>query len=197
MSSAKPTLHVEMYRSASAGLGKSVRTGLSRLRTSLWLVVFLLMSSAAHAADAPYTWNSVTIGGGGFVTGLVFHPKEKGLAYARTDVGGAYRWDVAANRWEPLTDWIGVGGLYLVAAVSGLTDIDAIVLSSFRQYADGRLVGLPVGLAIAIALLANSAFKLGLVSSLGGRTLARQLVPVLLVPPLLMLLLAAAMFFGQ
>ena len=49
----------------------------------------------------------------------------------------------------------------------------------------------------AIALLANSAFKLGLVSSLGGRTLARQLVPVLLVPPLLMLLLAAAMFFGQ
>ncbi len=107
MSSAKPTLHVEMYRSASAGLGKSVRTGLSRLRTSLWLVVFLLMSSAAHAADAPYTWNSVTIGGGGFVTGLVFHPKEKGLAYARTDVGGAYRWDVAANRWEPLTDWIG------------------------------------------------------------------------------------------
>ncbi|MCG9096167.1 MgtC/SapB family protein [Laribacter hongkongensis] len=96
-----------------------------------------------------------------------------------------------------LTDWIGVGGLYLVAAVSGLTDIDAIVLSSFRQYADGRLLGLPVGLAIAIALLANSAFKLGLVSSLGGRTLARQLVPVLLVPPLLMLLLAAAMFFGQ
>ena len=106
MSSAKPTLHVEMYRSASAGLGKSVRTGLSRLRTSLWLVVFLLMSSAAHAADAPYTWNSVAISGGGFVTGLVFHPKEKGLAYARTDVGGAYRWDVAANRWEPLTDWI-------------------------------------------------------------------------------------------
>ena len=107
MSSAKPTLHVEMYRSASAGLGKSVRTGLSRLRASLWLVAFLLMSSAAHAADAPYTWNSVAIGGGGFVTGLVFHPKEKGLAYARTDVGGAYRWDVAANRWEPLTDWIG------------------------------------------------------------------------------------------
>ena len=106
MSSAKPTLHVEMYRSASAGLGKSVRTGLSRLRASLWLVAFLLMSSAAHAADAPYTWNSVAIGGGGFVTGLVFHPKEKGLAYARTDVGGAYRWDVAANRWEPLTDWI-------------------------------------------------------------------------------------------
>ena len=52
MSSAKPTLHVEMYRSASAGLGKSARAGFSRMRASLWLVVFLLLSSAAHAADA-------------------------------------------------------------------------------------------------------------------------------------------------
>lgn len=63
-------------------------------------------ASAATVDTQAYQWNNVAIGGGGFVTGLVFHPNEKGLAYARTDVGGAYRWDVAANRWEPLTDWL-------------------------------------------------------------------------------------------
>lgn len=54
-----------------------------------------------------YTWRNVAIGGGGFVTGVEFHPTERGLAYARTDVGGAYRWDSAAQTWVPLLDWLG------------------------------------------------------------------------------------------
>ena len=67
----------------------------------------LAFAATAAAADgAPYRFSGVRIGGGGFVSGLVFHPREKGLYYARTDVGGAYRWDDAAKRWTPLTDWI-------------------------------------------------------------------------------------------
>src|SRR3954452_25303979 len=54
-----------------------------------------------------YVWRNVTIGGGGFVTGLLFHPHEKNLLYARTDVGGAYRSDDAGKHWIPITDWIG------------------------------------------------------------------------------------------
>jgi photosystem II stability/assembly factor-like uncharacterized protein len=54
-----------------------------------------------------YTWRNVTIGGGGFVTGVEFHPTERGLAYARTDVGGAYRWDEIPGRWTPLLDSLG------------------------------------------------------------------------------------------
>ncbi|WP_405670632.1 WD40/YVTN/BNR-like repeat-containing protein [Streptomyces sp. NBC_01530] len=67
----------------------------------------------AHAAEAEagatpvYRWRNAVIGGTGFVTGVLFHPAVRGLAYARTDIGGAYRWDDRAGRWIPLTDHVG------------------------------------------------------------------------------------------
>jgi hypothetical protein len=54
-----------------------------------------------------YTWHNAQIVGGGFVTGLVFNQAHKDLLFARTDIGGAYRWDTAAGQWTSLTDWIG------------------------------------------------------------------------------------------
>jgi photosystem II stability/assembly factor-like uncharacterized protein len=77
----------------------------------LTLVAALLVTpllAGVHAAPA-YTWRNVVIEGGGFVTGIVFHPSERDLIYARTDVGGAYRWEAVANQWVPITDWIGRG----------------------------------------------------------------------------------------
>ncbi|HEX6971793.1 MAG TPA: hypothetical protein VF234_06205 [Limnochordia bacterium] len=63
--------------------------------------------SALSAEAEPYTWTSVPIGGGGYVTGLVIHPAVPDLIYIRTDVGGAYRWDPGGDRWIPLLDMFG------------------------------------------------------------------------------------------
>jgi xyloglucan-specific exo-beta-1,4-glucanase len=50
-------------------------------------------------AQASYNWRNVEIVGGGYVPGIVFNTSEPNLIYARTDIGGAYRWNPSTNRW--------------------------------------------------------------------------------------------------
>lgn len=59
---------------------------------------------AQAEAPAPYNWAVVPFAGGGFVDGFVYHPKKPGILYARTDVGGAYRFDYRNQVWLPLFD---------------------------------------------------------------------------------------------
>lgn len=70
-------------------------------------------ADGSKTAKADYTWSNVAIGGGGYVTGMEYNPKEEGLVYARTDIGGLYRRKKDTD-WEPLTDFLGGGrmGLY-------------------------------------------------------------------------------------
>jgi hypothetical protein len=79
----------------------------------------------------------VKFGGGGYVTGLVFHPSTKDLLYARTDIGGAYRWNPANSTWTPITDGLGFG-----AAESKYHGIESIALDAN----DDRLVYMATGM---------------------------------------------------
>lgn len=54
--------------------------------------------------SGPYRYRSVSIQGGGFVTGIEFSPIAKDVIFARTDVGGAYRWN--GDHWMPVTDFL-------------------------------------------------------------------------------------------
>ena len=63
-----------------------------------------LITIDISAAQSGYTWKSVIVGGGGFIPGIVYHPNAQGLAYARTDMGGAYRWENSLGKWIPITD---------------------------------------------------------------------------------------------
>ncbi|GAB4127153.1 MAG: MgtC/SapB family protein [Sideroxydans sp.] len=74
-----------------------------------------------------------------------------------------------------LSDIAGSSGLYLVALVSGLTDMDAIALSTLRLYNLGKLTSQQAVLSIAIAFLSNMGFKFALAAAIGGLALARRL----------------------
>jgi hypothetical protein len=85
-------------------------------RTTLGAAVCLLAmvtSAKAQVQSQPYVWNNVKITAGGFITGIVFSNKEAGLAYCRTDIGGAYRFEAKRKAWVSLTDWVGPGNANL------------------------------------------------------------------------------------
>jgi xyloglucan-specific exo-beta-1,4-glucanase len=75
--------------------------------TALFALIMVSLPSVVAAANpvaVPYIWRNITVGGGGFAPGVVFSLAERGLAYLRTDMGGAYRWDARTARWIPLQD---------------------------------------------------------------------------------------------
>lgn len=51
------------------------------------------------------TFGNVVMGGGGYVTGVIACVAQTNLFYAKTDVGGAYRWDEPSQSWIALLDW--------------------------------------------------------------------------------------------
>ncbi len=53
-----------------------------------------------------YEYKNAPIPGGGYVTGLIYHQKQPGILYARTDIGGTYRFDREEKRWQSLINHV-------------------------------------------------------------------------------------------
>lgn len=93
---------------------------------------------SANISENGWEFSQVAMGGGGFVSG-VFTTSQDGLYYARTDVGGAYRYNKDTQLWESLSygiseddqGFLGIAGLaygqdnpgrlYLLAGTSYLS----------------------------------------------------------------------------
>lgn len=116
---------------------------------------------------ALYNWRKLTN------TQELHFPETSNPAELHTAIsfGLLYVAVLLAAAW--MADFAGNQGLYVVALVSGLTDVDAIALSSLRLFDLGQLSEQQTVTAIAIAFLANLAFKFGMVVFIGGWKLAK------------------------
>jgi len=120
---------------------------------SVVIAVFLYLHTRDHHAAMPQQGNPANLR-----TAMIF--------------GGLYAlivFVVAATKTE-----FGEQGLYLVAVLSGLTDMDAITLSTSQLASQGRLQPDTVWRMILVASLANLSFKGALVAFLGSRALLRD-----------------------
>ncbi|MFZ5474488.1 MAG: MgtC/SapB family protein, partial [Pseudomonadota bacterium] len=168
-------------------------TGIAGLIILIANLVVLLRLSIVIAVVMPGLWLSLTgIFLGGALLGSLFvyllwrrqeeHPAPPILEIANPaeirsalGFGALYALILFAAAW--LSDVVGQQGIYAVALISGLSDVDAITLSSLRLYQLGNLQAEQATVAILIALLANIAFKCVLASSISGLALARRIIP--------------------
>lgn len=102
----------------------------------------------------------------------VTNPTEIGTALS---FGALYALVLVLAAW--LQDVAGSRGIYLLALASGLTDVDAITLSSLRMYGMDKLSAVQTITSITLATISNLAFKTGLVLAIGGAALARRTLP--------------------
>src|SRR3990170_3457045 len=96
---------------ACGGGGKSSPTASKPAAATATATATATTAAAAESATSPrrimagplparliptsYRWGNVAMGGGGYVSAVIPSKTQRNLVYARTDVGGAYRWDHA------------------------------------------------------------------------------------------------------
>jgi uncharacterized membrane protein (DUF4010 family) len=176
------------------GHGELARTAtLVILLANLTVILRMTLVSGVVAPDllAPLA----LVLGAGFVLGLVVTlygwrsltehgalpmPEVKNPTEIRTALSFSLLYAVVLLLSAWLQDIAGSKGLYLVSLAAGLTDVDAITLSTLHLYNTEKLGQFQAVAGIALAVLSNLSFKIGLVVAIGGRGLAQRALPGLL-----------------
>lgn len=126
------------------------------------LTVFALLSS--------WTWSRSAQDGGTMPDQS--NPTRLGPALIFGIMYGIILLGVAAGK-----EWFGDQGIYVIAAISGLANMDAITLSTANLTREGRVTPDVLWRVVLVASLANLAFKLAICRVLGGVTLLRRVLP--------------------
>jgi uncharacterized membrane protein (DUF4010 family) len=129
---------------------------------------------AAGLAVTMYGWRALKQRGG-LPMPEVKNPTEIKVALTFGILYGAV---LVLSAW--LEDIAGSRGLYIAALATGLTDVDAIALSTLRLFSLDKLSQFEAVASIVLAVLSNLSFKIGLVVTIGGGPLARRALPGLL-----------------
>ncbi|MES2683558.1 MAG: MgtC/SapB family protein [Pseudomonadota bacterium] len=129
------------------------------------LLPILALAFMAGAAMAWHAWRG--IGSAPTVEPLeVSNPIE-----LKTALGFALMFGIVLIAAAWLNERAGASGVYLVALVSGLTDVDVITLSALQMHEQGQLQAAEAARAISIACAANLVSKACIVAAVAGRAL--------------------------
>lgn len=135
------------------------------------LGVFLLVLAAASFVLAAWQWRAAPRPGDGVspaATGRVF---DLGAA-----LGFGLLLAMVAVVARAARDALGSAGVYAVAFVSGLADVDAILISSAQMQAQGELGAVAAAIAILLAAFANMLAKGAMAWSIAGRDVGGRVV---------------------
>jgi len=120
--------------------------GLKKLFPILFLLLFSSPLVGQQDLSDNYTWKPIKIGGTGFVTGAISSASNPDLRFARTDVGGFYRWNEGENEWTQLltsdrfsdiTSWQDEAGVESIALGSDNQTVYAATLNRIYRSTDG------------------------------------------------------------
>ena len=97
--------------------------------------------AASKDISSTMEWDTLRMGGAGFVSGIVAGQKEM---YLRTDVGGAYRYDYDKSRWVQLFGFINEDDRGLLSckgiAIDPTDDMTAYFLCGCAYFSDAKTV---------------------------------------------------------
>ena len=126
--------------------------------------LFLVLLAAAAFLFAGWQWRQRP------ASGTAMQPASDRLFDLPTAIGFGIVLGAVAVVTRVARDTIGTAGIYAVAFVSGLADVDAILISSVQMLAQGELPAATTATAILLAASANMLTKAAFAWTIAGRS---------------------------